>query len=163
MAAASTTFPVQRPDALRAIFWGGLACGVLDITQACVAWGIQNGAPPVRIFQSVAVGLLGRAAFNGGAKTAALGLALHFFIAFSAAAVYYAASRRIKFLTERAVIAGLLYGEAVWLFMNFVVIPLSAIGQRGPMTMAAFWTGPIGHMFLVGLPIALIVRRYSRD
>lgn len=125
--------------------------------------GIQNGAPPVRIFQSVAVGLLGRAAFNGGVKTAALGLALHFFIAFSAAAVYYAASRKIKFLTERAVIAGLLYGEAVWLFMNFVVIPLSAIGQRGPMTMAAFWTGPIGHMFLVGLPIALIVRRYSRD
>jgi len=163
MSAASTTFPVQKSKALPAILWGGLACGVLDITQACVAWGIQNGARPVRIFQSVAAGLLGRAAFDGGAKTAALGLTLHFFIAFSAAAVYYVASRKIRFLTARAVIAGLLYGEAVWLFMNFVVIPLSAIGQRGPMTMAAFWTGPIGHMFLVGLPIALIVRRYSRN
>lgn len=155
--------PLSRPtsSAFLAIFWGGLACGVLDITQACVAWGIQNGVTPPRIFQSVAAGLMGRSAFQGGAKTAALGLALHFFIAFSAAAVYYAASRKIKFLIERPVIAGLLYGEAVWLFMNFVVIPLSAT-QRGPFTMAALITGPIGHMFLVGLPISLAVRRYSR-
>jgi uncharacterized membrane protein YagU involved in acid resistance len=162
MSAPSTALSHRTSNAFLAIFWGGLACGVFDISQACLAWGIQNGAPPVRIFQSVAAGLLGRAAFDGGGKTAALGLALHFFIAFSAATVYYLASRKIRFLTERAVIAGLLYGEAVWLFMSFVVIPLSAIGQRGPMTMAAFWTGPIGHMFLVGLPISLAVRRYSK-
>jgi hypothetical protein len=58
-------------NALLAIFWGGLACGVLDITQACVAWGIQNHLPPLRIFQSVASGLLGPKSFQGGAKTAA--------------------------------------------------------------------------------------------
>ena len=65
-------------NAFLAIFWGGLACGVFDITQACIAWGIQNHLPPMRIFQSVASGLLGPKSFQGGAKTAALGLFLHF-------------------------------------------------------------------------------------
>jgi hypothetical protein len=150
--------PASR--AFLAIFWGGLACGVLDMTQACVAWGIQNGVSPPRIFQSVAAGLLGREAFQGGAKTAALGLALHFFISFCAATVYYAASRKIKFLTEHAIVAGLLYGEAVFWFMRYVVIPLSAT-SAGPFSMATLLTGPIGHMFFVGLPISLAVRRYS--
>ncbi|MCI0348552.1 MAG: hypothetical protein L0Z53_03925 [Acidobacteriales bacterium] len=149
------------PRPLLAIWWGGLGCGVFDITQACIAWGIQNGVPPIRIFQSVAAGVLGRAAFQGGWPTAALGLGLHFFISFSAAAVYYLASRKIKFLTEHAVIAGLLYGEAVFWFMRHVVIPLSAT-SAGPFSMATLLTGPIGHMFLVGLPISLAVRKYSK-
>jgi uncharacterized membrane protein YagU involved in acid resistance len=161
MSAAPTPLSLPKSKAFLAIFWGGLACGVLDITQACLAWWVQSGATPTRIFQSIAAGLLGRNAFQGGAKTAALGLALHFLVAFSAAVVYYAASRKIKFLTEKAVIAGLFYGEAVYLFMNFVVIPLSAT-RRPAFTMAALLTGPIGHMFFVGLPISLAVRRYSR-
>jgi len=81
----------------------GACLWVLDITQACVAWGIQNGARPVRIFQSVAAGLLDALLLMAAQKTAALGLTLHFFIAFSAAAVYYVASRKIRFLTARAV------------------------------------------------------------
>ncbi len=144
-----------------AILWGGLACGVLDITQAMVAWGIQSGAKPIRILQSVAAGLIGRtAAVQGGMKTAVLGAALHFFIAFTVAAVYFTASRWIPFMTKHAVISGLLYGELVFMFMYFVVLPNSATG-RGPFTTATYITGPIGHMFLVGLPVALIVRRYS--
>ncbi len=60
-------------NAFLAIFWGGLACGVLDITQACIAWGIQNQVPPQRIFQSVASGLLGPKAFQGGANDGGAG------------------------------------------------------------------------------------------
>jgi uncharacterized membrane protein YagU involved in acid resistance len=147
-------------NAFLAIFWGGLACGVLDITQAMVAWHFEAGAKPIRILQSIAAGLLGRDAFSGGMKTAALGAVLHFLIAFTAAGVYYAASRWFAFLTQHAVIAGMLYGEMVWLFMNFVVIPLSAT-PRPPWNAASIITGPIGHLFLVGLPIALAVRRFS--
>src|SRR5580765_6271437 len=111
-AASSSAAPAaSSSSAFLAIFWGGLACGVFDITQACVAWGIQNHLPPPRIFQSVASGLLGRKAFQGGAKTAALGLFLHFLIAFIWAVIYYIASRQIPFLTEHPVIAGLVYGE----------------------------------------------------
>jgi hypothetical protein len=143
-----------------AIFWGGLACGVLDITQAFIAWGLM-GTRPVMILRHIASGLLGPKAMQGGTAIAVLGLALHFFIAFSAAAVYYTASRWLGFMTERAVLAGLLYGEAVFLFMYFVVVPLSA-AAKSQFTMATLVTGPIGHMFLVGLPIALAVRHDSR-
>jgi uncharacterized membrane protein YagU involved in acid resistance len=149
-------------NAFLAILWGGLACGVLDIAQACIAWGIQNNVPPPRIFQSVASGLLGPKAFQGGTSTAALGLFLHFLIAFIWAAIYYVASRQIAFLTERPVIAGLLYGEFVWLMMNCVVIPLSALHRWPPrFDLASIITGPIGHPFLVGLPIALAVKRWA--
>jgi len=152
--------PATFSKAFLAILWGGLACGVLDITQAFVAWGLQ-GVKPIRILQSVASGLLGSKAYKGGLETAALGAALHFFIALVAAAIYYLASRKFAFLTERAVLCGLLYGEAVFLFMNFVVLPLSAIHRSPPFSIPLLITGPIGHMFLVGLPIALAVRRYS--
>jgi uncharacterized membrane protein YagU involved in acid resistance len=147
-------------NAFLAIFWGGLFCGMLDISQAFLAWGIQNGVKPTAILHSVASGLLGPKAFQGGAATAALGLGLHFVIAFGAATVYYVVSRWIPFMTVHAVISGLLYGEMVFWFMHLVVVPLSRAPQ-GKFSMATLITGPIGHMFLVGLPIALAVRRYS--
>jgi len=160
MSTGAQTAPVSSSPFL-AIFIGGLACGVGDITQAIVAWHFQSGAQPYRIFQSVASGLLGRDAFQGGMKTAILGGVLHFLIAFSWAGVYYIASRRLPFMIARPVIAGMIYGEFVWLMMNFVVIPLSH-ARRPPWNAAAILTGPIGHLFLVGLPIALAVSRWGR-
>lgn len=160
MSAGASALSNAQPNAFLAIFWGGLLCGVFDITQAFLAWGIQNGAKPADILHSVASGLLGPRAFQGGAATAALGLVLHFIIAFGAATVYYVASRWIPFMTTHAVLSGLLFGEMVFWFMRLVVVPLSAAHQ-GKFTMATLITGPIGHMFLVGLPIALAVRRYS--
>jgi hypothetical protein len=148
-------------NALLAIFWGGVACGVFDITQAMVAFYLQSGLKPVTVLQSVASGLLGRASFQGGIKTAVLGAFLHFFIAFSWAAIYYLASRRLLFMTEKTVIAGLIYGEFVWIVMTFVVLPLSAIHRSPTWNKASIITGPIGHMFLVGLPIALSIKRWA--
>jgi uncharacterized membrane protein YagU involved in acid resistance len=116
----------------------------------------------VRVFQSVASGLLGPKAFQGGAKTAALGLFLHFLIAFIWAVIYYVASRQLTFLTQRPVMAGLLYGEFVWLVMTCVVLPLSAIHRWPPrFDPASVITGPIGHTILVGLPIALATSRWA--
>jgi hypothetical protein len=159
VAMGSAPAPAASGNPFLAIFWGGLACGVLDITQAFIAWGLM-GVKPVSILHSVASGLLGPKAFQGGIQTAVLGMVLHFFIAFSAATVYYVASRWLTFMTRQAVLSGLLYGEAVFLFMHFVVVPLSA-APKGHFTMATLITGPIGHMFLVGLPIALSVRRFA--
>ena len=156
----NATLP-NSSNAFLAIFWGGLACGVLDITQAMVAWYLQAGVTPSQVLQSVASGLLGRNAFLGGTKTAALGAVLHFFIAFSWAAIYYLASRKLTFMVEQPVLSGLLYGELVWVVMNFVVIPLSAIHRWPTWTKASIITGPIGHLFLVGLPIALAVKRWA--
>lgn len=86
---------MRRHTAAFAILVGGSIAGALDITYAIVFSGIR-GVPAIRLLQSVASGLLGSAAFEGGVPAAALGLFLHFIIAFSAAAVFYVASRRFQ-------------------------------------------------------------------
>lgn len=148
-------------NAVRAIAWGGLLCGVLDIAYAFALYG-SLGVRSLRLLQGIASGLLGRSAFQGGAKTAALGLFLHFLISFTAAAVYYLASRRLGFMVRNAIRSGLLYGVAVYFFMNYVVIPLSAI-HRQPFNFGLFLVNLIEHMLLVGLPIALATRKFAGE
>jgi hypothetical protein len=139
------------------LFAGGIA-GVLDLTAACVYSWLRAGVSPVRVFHSVASGLLGAAAFTGGAKTAVLGIVLHFIIATTWAAVYYFASRKLRFLVTQPIPAGLIYGVFVYLFMNFVVLPLSAVARR-PVPLSSRIYGCLIIMFCIGLPISLIVRR----
>ena len=146
---------------LQPIFWGGLIAGTLDICAACLTAWLRAGVSPIRLLQSVASGLLGQAAFEGGVKTALLGLALHFFIATIWTIVFYLASRKWLFLIERPIQFGLIYGIAVYLFMNFVVLPLSRVTPR-PATLTGRTIGLLTIMFCIGLPIALIVRRFSR-
>ena len=143
------------------IFWGGLIAGTLDIIAACVTAWLRGGTNPIRVLQFIASGILGAESFSGGAKTALLGLALHFLIATVATALFYFASRKLFFLIEHPIAAGLLYGVLVYAFMNFVVVPLSAVAQR-PATGLGRITGLLIIMFCVGLPIALIVRRFAR-
>jgi len=150
----------KNPDAMLSVLWAGLACGVLDITAALVVYGFF-GAKPVRLLQGIASGLLGPKAFDGGLATALLGLLCHFVIAFGAAAVYFVASRTIPFLIQNAVVSGALYGIAVYFFMNRIVVPLSAAAKR-PFSFKMMIIGVVIHIFCVGLPISLSVRRFSR-
>ena len=149
---------MEKPKAMQAIAWGGLLAGVMDISAAFVTWGVR-GVSPVRILQSIASGLLGPNAYQGGLATATLGAALHFLIATTATAVYYVASRKLNFLTQRAVTWGMLYGVTVYLIMYFVVLPLAGIKSR--FTLSAVAIAVITHIVCVGLPIALTVRRFS--
>jgi uncharacterized membrane protein YagU involved in acid resistance len=149
----------DRSRALPAIFWAGLACGLLDITAAFVNWGLQ-GVSPVRLLQAIASGLLGPRSFRGGWPTALLGITCHFFIAFSASTVFYLASRRWKFMTRNAIPSGIGYGVAVYLVMYWIVMPLSRLLPTpfsAPRALLAVAT----HIVCVGLPIALLVRRHS--
>jgi hypothetical protein len=122
-----------------------------------VFFGIRNGAAPLRILQSIARGLLGPAAFEGGLATAALGLFLHFFIAFVVVIVYYLASTKLQLLMRRPVLCGMLYGVMVYAFMNLVVLPLSAAGRPTFVT-GVVVNGLLIHMFGVGVPSALFAR-----
>jgi hypothetical protein len=140
----------------RALLYGTLAVGILDIADAFIFFGLR-GASPIRILQSIAAGLLGRSSFEGGIATALLGLALHFLIAFGIVATFLVASRYAPFLTRRPIVSGLTYGVAVYLVMNFVVIPLSATG-RGALVWPVVLNGVLIHMFGVGLPTALITK-----
>lgn len=129
--------------------------GTLDIADACIYWGVTKGVPPERIFQSVASGLLGKAAFAGGAGTAALGLFLHFSIMTVMVTAYVLAALRLPILTRRPILMGLGYGLATYAVMNYVVLPLSNAGPRGPFVLAHVVNGLTAHLVLVGLPIAL--------
>ena len=147
--------------AASAILVGGTIAGVLDITYA-VTFSAFRGVAPMRLLQSVASGLLGKAAFDGGAATAALGLALHFFIAYTVATVFWIASRRWPVLVRQPVSSGLLYGIGVYAVMNLVVVPLSATATRKVFPPIVIATGLLVHMFFIGLPIALAARRAVR-
>jgi hypothetical protein len=135
------------------VLWAGIAAGVGDTLLAMLVFGVG----PVRIYQSVAAGLLGRDSYQGGLASAALGMFLHFFIATTAAAVYVAASTRLRLLLEQPVLCGLAFGVAVYFFMNVVVVPLSRAARAGG-GFSFSWRLMVGHALLVGLPIALLAR-----
>ena len=147
-----------KPRALPAIVVGGLIAGVLDLTYAILVYSPKN---PIRVPQAIATGLLGPDSFNRGLGSAALGVACHFMIALGAATVFYLASRKRPFLIGHPVVAGMIFGALVYLFMHLVVIPLSAV-PKGPFRFVVQLREFIWHWFGVGLPIALSVRRFSR-
>jgi hypothetical protein len=142
-------------NALLAITAGGLVAGILDLAQACILFG-------PKIPFAIAGGLLGAKAFHGGTATYILGVLLHFLIAFTAAAVYYGASRRLRFLTQHALVCGLFFGIAVQLTMSLIVLPLSALHATGPYQYRSLVLGLLVHMVLVGLPISFSVRRFGQ-
>ena len=147
---------LEKKNALLAIAVGGLIAGTVDLLQACILFGWD-------IPLSIAGGLLGpQAADHGGVGTYVLGVFLHFFIALSAAAIYYAASRRLVFLREYPLVCGLYFGATVELVMRLIVLPLSALHARGPSTLHDLIQGLLVHMVVVGLPISYSVRRFAK-
>jgi hypothetical protein len=153
-ALASTKSP-----AFPAIAWATLIAGILDISSAFLL-SYPKGVSPIRVLQGVAAGFVGReSAINGGLATAGLGLAIHFFIAFVVATVFYVASRKLIFLTQHPVISGLGYGVVVYGFMYWIVMPL-AYPVVHP-SLSRDLTAVCVHMFLIGLPISLIMRHFS--
>lgn len=149
-------------NGVKATLFGGLIAGTLDLIAACVSAWLRGGTPPIRVAQFIASGALGPAAFTGGTGTVLLGVAFHFLIATVATAVFYLVSLKLRFLIAWPIVMGLLYGVLVYVFMNFVVLPRSFITQRAANPLSARIIGALIIMFFVGLPIALIVRRYSK-
>jgi len=157
MASTSIQAVASGTKTAPAILVGGLIAGALDITYAILRT-IQLGGDPVRMLKSIAGGLLGREVMQGGTGYAVLGFGLHFLIALGAACAYFLISRKFSLLLQRAALSGILYGALFYLFMNRVVLPLSALASKPALQMP----GLLVHMFLIGLPIALSVRRYSQ-
>jgi hypothetical protein len=153
--ASGRSGPSEKRKALLSIAVGGGIAGTLDLLQACILFGWD--IPLV-----IAGGLLGRPAFQGGAGTYVLGLALHLFIACSAAAVYYAVSRKLRFMVEHPLVCGLFFGAAVEDVMRLVVLPLSALHSHGPYKLKDLILGLAVHMVVIGLPISFSVRRFTK-
>jgi hypothetical protein len=135
--------------------------GSLDLALA-IGFNAYFGVELHVVPQVIASGLLGVKSFKGGAATVALGVGLHYAMMLVIAAVYWAASRRLKFLARDPVQWGPLYGVIVYLVMSYVVVPLSAYHPNPPTT-AWVIADLFSHLFFVGLPIALVVKRYSTE
>jgi len=148
-------------SAVRAIVTGLAIAGVLDAAFAVVVDVlILHAFSLLGVLQWIASGLLGRAAFAGGLATAALGVAIHFALAAVFAAFYYAVSTRASALRTQAVTFGITYGAAIWLLMDLVILPRSG-APMAPFDPIVFGAFLLDHMFFVGLPIALAVKRYA--
>jgi len=148
---------------LKPIVIGSLVAGTLDMTAACVTAYVRSGVTPGRVAQYIASGAIGQAAFSGGSKTVALGFAFHYLIATIWTIVFYLASRVLQVLIRWPIPMGLLYGVVVYVIMNFVVVPQSKIAPpRVAPPLSARAIQMVILMFCIGLPIALIVRRYSK-
>jgi|SRR5580658_2862619 hypothetical protein len=147
--------PTGTRNALLAIGVGGFTAGTLDLLQACIQLGWD-------IPLLIASGLLGAKADHGGVGIYFLGILLHFSIAFSAAAVYYAASRRLPFMTQYPFLCGMYFGGTVRLVMHLIVLPLSALHATAPLSIHDLLWGLLQKGVVVGLPIAYSVRHFSK-
>jgi hypothetical protein len=154
---AITTPTNYRSPAWRGILLGGFFAGLADFIYPTLKT-VMGGGQWTRPWKGVASGLLGPAAREGGMEMVVLGAALHFFICFGGAALLYLLVSRLRFIPRQWVVLGVLYGIAVLLVMNYVILPLSAIGRGiyplDQLHIHAFW-----HIVLVGLPTAFFVSR----
>ena len=137
---------------------GGAIAGTLDIVFACAFWAIKANVAPQRILQAIAAGVLGKASFQGGIASAALGLTLHFVIATAMSATYWLMVRNQPYLLARPWRAGAAFGLAAYVVMSFAVVPLSAAGAA-PKDTLWITLSVLAHVLLVGIPIALFARR----
>jgi uncharacterized membrane protein YagU involved in acid resistance len=139
---------------------GGLLAGSFDLTYACV-WLAMNDRSPLWTLQSVASGWLGRAAFTGGVEAGALGFVSHMGISIVAAALYGLANAHLAGMRRHWIVCGALFGMLVYLFMNFVVMPLSNAPFTVPTSPRSFAQGFASHSLLFGIPIAWAARRWG--
>ncbi|HQW07984.1 MAG TPA: hypothetical protein PK681_03005 [Steroidobacteraceae bacterium] len=138
--------------------WAGLTAGALDILAAVVI-NTLRGSTPMRVLQSVASGLLGQPAFDGGWSTALLGLVLHFAMMLIIAAFFCALASRMAWARRQPLLAGSIYGVAVYAVMNIIVVPLSAFPVKLSYPPSALAIGLLVHIVVIGVPMALIVAR----
>jgi len=151
-----------RPAAaVTTVLSAGVLAAALDLLFAFVYYGVRNGIGPVRILQTIGSGILGPASFDGGMASAALGFVCHFFILIVAAWWFFLASKRAPQLTRHPFLTGVAYGIAIYVVMNFIVVPLSNAPhfKRSVVNTIA----ELGsHLFLVGMAISYLVRRHFR-
>jgi hypothetical protein len=155
---AETTLPARSNNpALRGILLGGFFAGLADFIYPTVKT-VMAGGSWMQPWKGVASGLFGKVAHEGGIGMVVIGIALHFFICFVAAALLYFIASRVKWLPRQWIGLGVLYGIAFLAVMNYVILPLSAIG-RGIYPLENIHVTAFVHILLVGWPTAFFISR----
>ena len=149
---------MQRWTIPQAILIGVALAGLGDITFA-ILFAMSGGATPEKLLQIVASGAMGKAAFDGGAATAAIGLLCHFALSFVWATLFMLAARRLPALRAKPLLNAFLFGLFVFLAMRLVVLPLSAFPFPVRFKPFAWGMDLLSHIFLFALPIIWACRK----
>ncbi len=147
-------------------FWcAGAFVGLLDgaFAIAVYAWVLRVATAP-QVLQSIAAAFLGGAAYRGGMASVALGIGMHFGIAFGWTLAYAilwtvaAPLRELARSTAGVLVAGAVFGCCVWLIMDLLLLPLTR-ARATPPASPLFFVMLAWHAVGVGWPIALMLRR----
>jgi hypothetical protein len=143
------------------VVWIGLVAGTMDIGENLI-FNQMRAVTPKMVFQYIASGLIGTRAIAMGGESVALGVAIHYAIAMTWTVLFYLVSRKLAILTRQAAICGIVYGGVVYVIMNFVVLPLTAIPHSTQaMTLASRINGVLALLFCMGLAVSLLVRKFA--
>ncbi|MFT4031883.1 MAG: hypothetical protein QM669_05655 [Siphonobacter sp.] len=139
-------------SALTAVIMAGFIAGSLDALAAVAILGKFNY---VRVFQFVASGIFGQAAFAGGFKMVLYGIIFHYFIAFTFATFFLILVVYFPILKDMPFLAGIAYGIFVWLVMNLLVLPQTHVPQDSLKLNNALINMLI-LILMIGLPISYL-------
>lgn len=140
----------------KAILITSLIAGTLD-GLAAVFFNLKTG--PVKVFQFIASGLFGKQAFAGGWYMVALGVLIHYFVAFAFVWLFFAGCKALKLRGEKIIFISVVYGILVWAVMNLAVLPLSKIPVV-PFNWRSAINGAVILMLAIGLPVGVAAFRY---
>jgi hypothetical protein len=160
MSVIASTSPVDRSLLLRSSVIAGLIIGTADaIIYHWFVSSVLGGYPLMTVYQYIASGALGESAFTGGVATALLGIFFHFVISIVVAVVFFLSANRISLLRRYPIVGSLLYGLAIFIVMNIIVIPLSAAPPAPAPTTLQIIMNVVDHVLVVGLPLGILVSR----
>jgi hypothetical protein len=159
MATASSLSLATRTSLVRPIVLGGMFIFICQIIHQWITVTLVQGNPYILVWQYIASGILGAAAFEGGIATALLGVLFHLIIAFVIAGVFILSTNRIPLLRRHPIAGSLLYGFGVFVVMNMIVTPLSAAPPLPAPTLPWLIEAVIEHIVVVGLPLGILVQR----
>ncbi len=161
--ASPTQSPADRAPSRRrsTIVLAWVVAGTADILVAVTYYPLTSTSTPIDILHYVASGLIGAAAFTGGYRTAALGLACHYTIALIWTLVFFYIYPRVPRLARSVAATAVLYGTLVSAVMNGVVLSLSRVAPR-TFHVDALMVATAILWFTIGLPLAAFARRYYR-
>lgn len=160
MSAIASTSINTHPSLLRTIVLGGVIVGIADaIVYHWLISSVLERNPLASVYQYLASGALGMAAFEGGIGTVLLGVFFHLLVSLVVAAAFILSADRIPLLRRHPIPGALVYGFGVFIVMNMIVLPLSAAPPLPAPTMSQLIVMILDHLLVVGLPLGILVRR----
>ena len=148
-------------------FWttialSGLLVGSLDIIAAIVNFYIKTGKDPQIVLKYIAIALVGKEAFAGGIAMSALGLVLHFLVAFIWTMFFFWIFPKLRFLSFNRILTAILYGIFIWFIMNYVVVPMSK-ASVGAFNLKQATIAALILIGAIGLPLSFIAYRFYKE